>query len=453
MKQNDTIVALATPPGKGSVGIVRLSGKTAYQIGCKITKTQLKPRHAHYLSFYDEANQVIDQGIAIYFKAPHSFTGEDIVEFQGHGGPIILDIIIKEALKLGASLAKPGEFSERAFLNDKLDLLQAEAIADLIAASSEDAAKSAIRSLQGIFSDKIHQLVNDLIHLRTYVESAIDFPDEEIDFLSDGHIQSKLEATQTQVSDILKTSRQGQMLQEGMTVVIAGKPNAGKSSLLNALSGKDSAIVTDIAGTTRDILKEYINIDGLPLHIIDTAGLRDSPDIVEKEGIKRAMSAIESADCLLLVSDINDTTSSQGSSQLYSELKEANLPIPTDIPTLYLFNKIDLLDTIPENTDNHIYISAKSGDGIDTLKDRLLKLIGYQRTSESLFTARRRHIEALELALKHLDLGFEQLTVFQSGELVAEELKLAQNALSSITGEFSSDDLLGEIFSSFCIGK
>ncbi|MCF6775494.1 tRNA uridine-5-carboxymethylaminomethyl(34) synthesis GTPase MnmE [Thiotrichales bacterium 19X7-9] len=451
LKQKDTIVALATPPGQGSIGVIRLSGNTAYTIGCQLTQTKLKARHAHYLNFYDDKEQIIDQGIAIYFKAPNSFTGEDIVELQGHGGPVVMDLIIKTALKHGALLAKPGEFSERAFLNEKLDLTQAEAIADLIAASSENAAKSAMRSLEGVFSKQINQLVEQLIYLRTYVESAIDFPDEEIDFLSDGHIEDKLSNLQKQVDKIIDTSRQGAILREGMTVVIAGKPNAGKSSLLNTLSGKESAIVTDIAGTTRDVLKEHIHINGLPLHIIDTAGLRESYDPVEQEGIKRALTAIEEADCILLVNDVNEMAEPTAKSKIPTNLAKFDT-LPDNIPTVNIYNKIDLLSELPKDSDNSIHISAKTGYGIEKLKNKLLEIIGFKATNESLFTARSRHIQALESALNHLNSGFEQLT-YHHGELLAEELKLAQNALSSITGAFTADDLLGEIFSSFCIGK
>lgn len=448
-KQKETIVALATPPGRGSIGVIRLSGEKAYDIGCKLVQTTLKKRHAHYLNFYNDHNSIIDQGIALFFKSPHSFTGEDIVELQGHGGPIVMDLIIEQALKYGARLAKPGEFSERAFLNDKLDLAQAEAISDLIEASSEKAAKSAIRSLQGEFSKEINKLIEGLIYLRTYVESAIDFPDEEIDFLSDGHIQTKLEKLQTHLNHVLDTSKQGSILREGMTVVIAGKPNAGKSSLLNALSGEETAIVTDIAGTTRDILKEHIHINGLPLHIIDTAGLRESEDIVEKEGIKRALAAIKEADCILLIEDIHESNNKNHMPNLPPLLES----LPENIPKLYVFNKIDLTKHKPEIKNNTLYVSAKNNLGIDLLKEKLLDLIGFNSNTEGLYTARRRHLDALEIAKNHLNLGFEQLTIFQSGELLAEELRLTQDALSSITGKFSADDLLGEIFSSFCIGK
>ncbi|MCF6764433.1 tRNA uridine-5-carboxymethylaminomethyl(34) synthesis GTPase MnmE [Thiotrichales bacterium 19S3-7] len=452
LKQKETIVALATPPGIGSIGVIRLSGINAYEIGCKLTQTHLKTRHAHYLKFYDNDNQVIDQGIAIFFKAPHSFTGEDIVELQGHGGPVVMNLLIKAALNYGALLAKPGEFTERAFLNDKLDLAQAEAIADLIAASSENAAKSALRSLEGVFSQQINKLVDQLIYLRSYVESAIDFPDEEIDFLSDGKIESQLSVLKNQVNHILDISRQGAILNEGMTVVIAGKPNAGKSSLLNALSGKDSAIVTDIAGTTRDVLKEYIHVNGLPLHIIDTAGIRDSYDLIEQEGIKRALTAIEEADCILLVSDINEIADPSSKPQAITNLSKLTT-LPTNIPTINVYNKVDLLKQPPTDSNNSIHISAKTGHGIEQLKNKLLEIIGFKSTNESLFTARERHINALESAKDHLNTGFEQLTIYHSGELLAEELKLAQNQLSSITGAYTADDLLGEIFSSFCIGK
>lgn len=447
MFHHDTIAAIATAPGKGGIGVIRISGTKALEIGSKITQLQLKPRYAHYSNFLDSQSQILDQGIAIYFKAPHSFTGEDVVELQGHGGTIILNMLLQQILTFGARLAKPGEFSERAFLNDKLDLAQAEAIADMIDASSEAAVKSALRSLQGDFSLKIRALVESLIHLRVHVEAAIDFPEEEIDFLADEVIQSQLTNVMQTVALIKQSCKQGSILREGITIVIAGKPNAGKSSLLNALAGKESAIVTDIEGTTRDILREHIQINGVPLHIIDTAGLRNSNDIVENEGIKRAIHAIKDADHILLVKDINDRSDDSIQSFL-KEFIDDNLEIPMTV----VHNKADLLPSIPENNHNHLYISAKDGLGIQSLKSHILESVGYQQTTEGAFAARQRHLEAIDTAERHLFLAQSQLD-FGNGELLAEELLIAQNALNTITGDFSSDDLLGEIFSSFCIGK
>ena len=447
----DTITAIATAPGKGGVGIVRISGPKALEIGQKITQLSLMPRHAHYTDFKTQSDEVIDQGIALYFKAPFSFTGEEIVEFQGHGGPVILDLLLKEVIKNGARVARAGEFSERAFLNDKLDLAQAEAIADLIDASSEQAARSAIRSLQGVFSNKIHDLVEKLIHLRIHVEAAIDFPEEEIDFLADQAIQNQYDEIHHALNEVMIACQQGSILREGITIVIAGKPNAGKSSLLNALAGKDSAIVTDIAGTTRDLLKEYIQIEGVPLHIIDTAGLRISQDIIENEGVKRAFEAITQADHILLVADITDPASKN----MHALEPEYFQRLPQNIPITYIHNKIDQFEQDPKqliNTDKDIYISAKTNLGMDTLKQHILKSVGFTNTTEGLFTARTRHIDALNLASDHLEQARAHLEN-RIGELLAEELKLAQNALSEITGEFKADDLLGRIFSSFCIGK
>ncbi|WP_100550940.1 tRNA uridine-5-carboxymethylaminomethyl(34) synthesis GTPase MnmE [Caedibacter taeniospiralis] len=444
----DTIAAIATAQGKGGVGIIRISGKDAYTIASKITHTALKPRHAHFLDFKNTNDETLDQGIALYFKAPHSYTGEDIVELQAHGGPIVLNLILQVAIEHGARLAKPGEFTERAYLNDKIDLAQAEAIADMIDASSEQAAKSAMRSLQGAFSKEIDTLVESLIHLRIHVEAAIDFPEEEIDFLADEHIKTQLTHVQQNVQSVLHNSKQGALLREGIEIVIAGKPNAGKSSLLNALAGKESAIVTDIAGTTRDTLREYIQINGIPVHIIDTAGLRVSDDIIETEGVRRALEAIKKADHILLVADINDTKD-KNITDLVPEFFEH---IPSHIPITYIYNKVDLTNTIPQNHDNHLFISAKHDIGIDKLRDYLLKAIGYEQTSEGIFTARKRHINALNSAQDHLEIAAMHLA-HRNGELLAEELNLAQKGLSSITGEFGADDLLGEIFSSFCIGK
>lgn len=448
----DTIAAIATPPGRGGVGIIRVSGTLSTQIAQAILKKPLKVREATYLPFYDHNDTVLDEGIGLLFKAPNSFTGEDVLELQGHGGPVILDLLLKEILRLGVRLAKPGEFSERAFLNDKLDLAQAEAIADLIESTSEQAARSAVRSLQGEFSLTINNLVEALIHLRIYVEAAIDFPEEEIDFLSDGKVLGDLDTIITDIKALQDKAQQGSILREGMTVVIAGKPNAGKSSLLNALAGKESAIVTDIPGTTRDVLREHIHIDGLPVHIIDTAGLRESDDKVEKIGIERAWNEIEQADQIILVADSNEVTEFSPHAidpafERFEQFKEK---------LLIVANKVDLSkldDQKIQSTYKTIAISAKDGSGIDTLKAELKRIVGFQQNTEGAFLARRRHLDAIERALSFCYLGKQQLTEFNAGELLADELRQAQNALSEITGEFTADDLLGRIFSSFCIGK
>ncbi|NVJ51735.1 MAG: tRNA uridine-5-carboxymethylaminomethyl(34) synthesis GTPase MnmE [Gammaproteobacteria bacterium] len=453
MNNQDTIVALATPPGRGGVGIIRISGNNALVIAKSIVNTDLTPRHAHYLDFKLDNQEVVDQGIALYFPAPHSFTGEHVVELQGHGGPVVLDMLIRQLLKAGARMANPGEFSERAFLNDKIDLAQAEAIADLIDASSEQAAKSAIKSLQGEFSLKVNELVEKLIHLRLYVEAAIDFPEEEIDFLSDGKVLADLSEIQVFIKKLLSDAQQGAILRDGMSVVLAGRPNAGKSSILNALSGKDSAIVTDIPGTTRDVLKEHIQIDGMPLHIIDTAGLRQSTDQVEQIGIERAWKEIALADRLLLVVDASDDNFQAKINEVIAELKPQVDQLP---PITILKNKCDLVELAPSiQTDDVpiIQMSAREQQGIDILKQHLKDLMGFASDQESTFIARRRHIDAIERAQQHVDDAHFQLVENNAGELVAEELRLAQHALSEITGEFSADDLLGRIFSSFCIGK
>jgi len=453
-KQLDTIAAIATASGLGGVGIVRISGKYAAEIGKKIVKVLPKPRLAEYIPFRDEADLVIDMGLVIYFPGPNSFTGEDVVELQGHGGRIVLDRLLKRCIDLGARLAKPGEFAERAFLNDKMDLTQAEAIADLIEAGSEQAAKSAILSLQGVFSTKIHELVTAVIRVRMHVESAIDFPEEEIDFLSDGVILGQIEAILGSFVAIMHEAMQGVLLREGMRVVLVGQPNTGKSSLLNALAGRDSAIVTEIAGTTRDVLKEEINIDGLPLHIIDTAGLRESVDKVEQEGIRRAWLEIEQADRILLLVDDR-----RGITQEDNDILQK---LPKTLPITVIHNKIDLTEQKADisgqtetvkDVQTHIKLSAKKGYGLSLLREHLQQSMGFEKTNESSFLARRRHLIALERAESYVAQSKQQLVEIKAGELVAEDLRMAQQALSEITGEFSSDDLLGEIFSSFCIGK
>ncbi|MDY6217062.1 tRNA uridine-5-carboxymethylaminomethyl(34) synthesis GTPase MnmE [Actinobacillus porcinus] len=452
--QKDTIVAQATPIGRGGVGILRVSGPLATEVAKAVVGKELKPRLANYLPFQDIDGTTLDQGIALFFKAPNSFTGEDVLELQGHGGQVVLDLLLKRILQVkGVRLAKPGEFSEQAFLNDKLDLAQAEAIADLIDASSEQAARSALKSLQGEFSNKVNQLVDQVIYLRTYVEAAIDFPDEEIDFLADGKIEGHLTDIMTQLDHVRREARQGSILLEGMKVVIAGRPNAGKSSLLNALAGREAAIVTDIAGTTRDVLREHIHIDGMPLHIIDTAGLRDATDEVERIGITRAWNEIEQADRVLLMLD----TSDPDSLDLEKVRSEFLAKLPANLPVTIIRNKTDLSgegESIQEeNGYTIIRLSAQTQQGVDFLREHLKQSMGYQTGTEGGFLARRRHLEALEKAAEHLQTGHIQLTQFYAGELLAEELRLVQSHLSEITGQFTSDDLLGNIFSSFCIGK
>lgn len=447
----DTIVAIATAPGRGGVGIVRISGPRCKEFAAKILKQNLSPRNAHYCDFFEASGGVIDKGIAIFFPNPHSFTGEDVLELQGHGGPVILDMLVAEVVNLGARLANPGEFSERAYLNDKLDLAQAEAVADLINASSRHAAKHALNSLQGEFSKKIQQLVDQLIHLRMYVESAIDFPEEEVDFLNDGHVESKLLKIIAHVDDILQQAQQGVLVREGMNVVIAGRPNAGKSSLLNALVDQDVAIVTNIAGTTRDVLKQHIHIDGMPLHVIDTAGLRDSPDTVEKIGMQRAWSEITTSDRILLVIDVTDVQQLDYQNHWKEFFNDKNLCKKLTV----VFNKIDKINfnIQTDNTVEQLAISAKEKTGLSELKNHLKNVMGYQNTNEGGFSARRRHVDAIENAKKSLITGLTQLRQTAAGELLAEDLKYAQDYCNQITGEFTPDDLLGKIFGSFCIGK
>ncbi|HAT1882598.1 TPA: tRNA uridine-5-carboxymethylaminomethyl(34) synthesis GTPase MnmE [Legionella pneumophila] len=443
----DTIVAIATPPGRGGVGIVRISGPNAYAIAlCLNGNKALQPRLATFCSLYKANNEILDQGLVLYFKGPHSFTGEDVVEIQAHGSPVVLDLLVKESIAAGARLARPGEFSERAFLNDKIDLIQAEAIADLIQASSDTAARMALKSLQGDFSKKINQLNEELIYLRMYVEAAIDFPEEEIDFLNDGNVSRLLRRIIERLEEIRSQANQGVLLREGLSLVIAGRPNAGKSTLINNLAGRDVAIVTEIAGTTRDVMREHILLDDIPLHIIDTAGLRDSDDLVEKEGIKRAWQELKRADCVLLVVDINNPD------QQNSLLNELKLTLPNKVPIITVYNKIDTTKFSAKCYEQTVYLSAKTGEGMSELKKVIKQVVGYQ-PAEGQFLARRRHLQALDEAKTLLLNGQAQLTNHKAGELLAEDLRLAHQILCEITGEFTSDDLLGKIFSSFCIGK
>ena len=452
--KTETIAAQATAPGRGGVGIIRVSGPEAANVAQQILGKVPEVRKAEYLAFNDSNQEALDQGIALYFKGPNSFTGEDVLELQGHGGPVILDMLLKEILSLSnVRMAKPGEFSEQAFLNDKLDLTQAEAIADLINSNSEQAARCALHSLQGDFSKLVHQLVEDVIHLRMYVEAAIDFPEEEIDFLADEKVVNDLKSIIASVENVKAQAKQGSIIREGMRVVIAGRPNAGKSSLLNALSGKESAIVTDIEGTTRDVLSEQIHIDGMPLHIIDTAGLRESPDKVEQIGIERAWAEISKADRVLLM--VDSASAQDGDPRDF--WPEFFRQLPENMGVTVVRNKADISGAetgiVEQNDQPTITLSAKTGDGVELLTDHLKTIMGYQGSTEGGFMARRRHLVALDNTHQHLLTGLDQLESFVAGEILAEELRICQQELNEITGEFTSDDLLGKIFSSFCIGK
>ncbi|WP_171293386.1 tRNA uridine-5-carboxymethylaminomethyl(34) synthesis GTPase MnmE [Acinetobacter indicus] len=451
MTQTTTIAAIATPPGRGGVGVIRLSGPKSYAIAEALTQKQLpKARFAGFRQFYEASGEVMDEGLVICFPNPNSFTGEDVVELQGHGGPVIQNALLARLLELGATAAKAGEFSMRAFENGKLDLVQAEAIADLIDATSQAAARSAVRSLQGAFSTKVNTVLEKLIHLRLHVEAAIDFPEEEIDFLADGKILALLDDVASSVTAVQQSARQGQLLREGLQVVIAGKPNAGKSSLLNALAGIERAIVTDIAGTTRDVLHEKITLNGLPITLTDTAGLRETGDVVEKEGIRRAIKEIEQADLLLLVYDLSQGEDPLALAQEYfaDHLEPKRL--------MLIGNKADLTGAEAIIGDyqgfRHITVSAKQETGVQSLIDAITAHAGFQ-PEEDTFIARTRHLDAMKRTQYYLAEAREQLVDYHAGELVAESLRLAQNALGEITGDFSADDLLGKIFGSFCIGK
>lgn len=446
----ETIVAIATAPGRGGVGVVRLSGPKSADIASRICGPLAKPRFAAFKHFRADDGEIIDSGIALYFPGPASFTGEDVVELQGHGSPLVMDRLCQRAIELGARMARPGEFSERAFLNGKMDLAQAEAVADLIESSTEQAARSAIRSLQGEFSKRINDFLESLTHLRMYVEASIDFADEEIDFLAEAQVDQQLLDLLQILGGIQNSAQQGRLLREGISVVLAGQPNAGKSSLHNQLAGHDAAIVTDVAGTTRDVLREQIHLGGLPLRISDTAGLHDATDdVVELEGIRRTRHELAQADHILLLID-----DAAGMTEQDQKILD---DLPDDKPLTLIRNKIDKTGRQPalEVVDGQsvIYLSAKSGEGMDLLTAHLLQAVGFHPEDEGVFIARRRHLDALQRARQAIENGYHCLAGMGAGELLAEELRQAQNALGEITGTFTNEDLLDRIFSSFCIGK
>jgi len=442
---SDTIAAIATPSGNGGVGIIRISGSLVNDIARQLLAKPLQSRVATFADFLTIDGAIIDSGIVLYFPAPHSYTGEHVLELQGHGGVVVLDMLLTRVLDLGARLARPGEFTERAFLNNKIDLLQAEAIADLIQSRSMQSVRSAQHSLQGVFSEQINALVEELTELRVYVEAAIDFVDEEIDFLTEGTVEKKMNSLLGRLQQIHKNAFQGKLLRDGINVVLAGKPNVGKSSLLNTLAGSDAAIVSEFAGTTRDVLREQVSIDGLSLNIIDTAGLRDSSNVIEQEGIRRAYGEMQKADLIIMLHDICE-----------SENEHLHVEFSQDIPVMNVFNKIDLVGLMPKIVENghgsSCYLSIKSGAGVDLFIHLLKKLVGFN-SEENLFIARRRHVEALKASMLCIDSALAQMNSSIAGELIAEDLRQAQRCLSEITGEVTSDDLLGDIFANFCIGK
>ncbi len=443
---NDAIAAIATPPGRGGIGVVRVSGPALEPTLHALAGRDLRPRQATRADFLDSTGAVIDQGLILYFRAPHSYTGEDVIELQGHGGPVVLNLLLQRCLELGARLAEPGEFTKRAFLNDKIDLAQAEGVADLIDAATAQAARCAMRSLQGDFSRRIEALVDALTELRIFVEATLDFPDEEVEFLESGKVRARLAAIRAQLAAIIAASQQGQLLRDGIHIVLTGQPNVGKSSLLNALAGTERAIVTEIPGTTRDLIRETINLRGVPLHVFDTAGLREPRDPVEKIGIERTWQAVAAADLVLWVSDLTRPETCVPDPAL-------GVRTTAGVPQLHVLNKVDLAGLEPSVRTMggmvEVALSAKSGAGLDLLKTAVLTAAGWDVANEGAFMARERHRQALQLAQEHVTRAAGQSQV----EFLAEELKLAQRALGSITGEVTADDLLGKIFSHFCIGK
>jgi len=450
MSHQDTIVAAASPPGRGGVGVVRVSGPKTPEIAATLVGELPAARHATLTRFLDAGGAPIDIGIALFFPGPHSYTGEHVLELQGHGGPVILELLVARCLELGARRARPGEFTERAFHNDKIDLAQAEAVADLIDAGSREAARAAMRSLQGEFSGMVQGLTDALIDLRTYVEAAIDFPEEEVDFLGNPELADRLTTVRGHFDAVAAAAGQGRLLRDGLTVVLAGRPNSGKSSLMNRLAGYDAAIVTATPGTTRDVLRERIDIDGLPLHVLDTAGLRDSDDLVEREGVRRAAAEMTRADRVLFVIDA-------GSDATGRAFEQERARLPADVPVTLVFNKIDLASGLPlDDTVSgppRLHVSALTGQGLDQLRAHLKSCVSFQTAGNGSISARRRHLEALARARECVETAARELQDRRAGELVAEELRLGQRALEEITGVFTADDLLGRIFSSFCIGK
>jgi tRNA modification GTPase len=471
---NDTIAAIATAPGRGGIGVVRVSGPAASQVMVALCGRELEARKAHLLPFADASGEPIDTGLALWFAGPHSYTGEDVLELQGHGGPVVMQMLLERVLASvpGAALrlARPGEFTERAFLNDKLDLAQAEAVADLIDASSAQAARSASRSLAGVFSQQVHALVEQLIELRMLVEATLDFPEEEIDFLERSDARGRLTAARDSLETLMAQARQGALLREGLHVVLAGAPNVGKSSLLNALAGAEVAIVTPVAGTTRDRIEQAIQIEGVPLVVVDTAGLRDTTDEVERIGIERTLQSVARADVVIRLGEavandpqepgeqphVRQAASDRVGTAIQASAADAVLAahLPPGTPVLQVWNKIDLVDQAPRATHDAVWISARTGAGLDALRATLLRLAGWQGAGEGLFMARERHLQALRDAREHLAAAHGHAQRRDEVlDLFAEELRLAQEALNRITGEFGSDDLLGVIFGRFCIGK
>ncbi len=449
MPPQETIVAAATPPGRGGIGIVRVSGSQVPELARLLLGSLPTPRIATVATFRGSDGD-IDSGLALFFTAPYSFTGEHVLELHGHGGPVVMEALVKRVLDLGARMARPGEFTERAFLNDKLDLAQAEAVADLIDSGSRAAARAALRSLQGEFSAMVQGLTEAVIDLRVRVEAAIDFPEEEIDFLADADLSQRLESLLKHFTSVARLTQQGRLLRDGMTVVIAGAPNAGKSSLMNRLAGYDAAIVTDVPGTTRDVLRERIDIDGMPLHLIDTAGLREVRDVVEAEGVRRARAEMMRADRVLFV--VDGLADPEGTSYARERAQ-----LPTEVPVTLVMNKADLVDRAPQldatSSPPSVRLSARTGAGLSLLHAHLKQCMGFMPAEAGSISARRRHLDALTRARRHVEIGAQQLRTQRAGELLAEELRGAQAALGEITGEFTSEDLLGRIFSSFCIGK
>ena len=450
MSHPDTIVAAATPPGRGGVGVVRISGPKTPEIAATLVGDLPEARHATLASFRDSTGEAIDIGLALFFPGPHSYTGEHVLELHGHGGPVILESLVTRCLELGARRARPGEFTERAFHNDKIDLAQAEAVADLIDAGSREAARAAMRSLQGEFSNMVQGLTDALIELRSYVEAAIDFPEEEVDFLADTQLTERLATVHAHFDAVTAAAGQGRLLRDGLTVVLAGRPNSGKSSLLNRLAGYDAAIVTATPGTTRDVLRERIDIDGLPLHVLDTAGLRDSDDAVEREGVRRAAAEMSRADRVMFVIDASDDPLGRA----FDEERER---LPRDVPVTLVFNKIDIADGLPVSDTvsgpPRVHVSATTGAGLAALRAHLKGCVSFQAAGNGSISARKRHLEALTRARQCVENAARELRQRRAGELVAEELRLAQRALEEVTGIFTADDLLGRIFGSFCIGK